>query len=76
MIKEIEDVGVAAYLRLHGFKVIGKRGRAYYFSVKPDEEVSFNEAMFDFPNSPYHDYDSHLIALKKLPNYLPNGFGN
>lgn len=67
--KSVEDIGIAAYLRMHGFKVVGRKGKIFYFQIQSEEEGAFNEAVFDYPNSPYHDFDSHLMALKKLPHY-------
>jgi len=68
--KSIEDLGVAAYLRMHGFTVVGRKGKIFYFDVLDKDEEAFNEAVFEYPNSPYHEFDSHIMALKKLPHYI------
>jgi len=67
----IDDMGVAAYLRMHGFKIVGKKGRNYYFEYPIREENEFKRCTFEYVNSPYHDFDSHLMAIKKLKEYLP-----
>lgn len=66
-----EDLGVAAYLRMNGFKIVGRKGRAFFFDIQATEEEAFNETIFDYPNSTYHDFDANLMALKKLPHYIP-----
>jgi len=68
--KSTEDLGAAAYLRMHGFKVVGRKGKTFYFEIMREEEDAFNEAIFDYPNSPYHDFDTHIMALKKLPHFV------
>lgn len=70
--KSTEDLGVAAYLRMHGFKVCGRKGKIFYFDIMSEEEEAFNEAVFEYPNSPYHDFDANIMALKKLPHYISN----
>jgi len=70
MRKMVEDLGVAAYLRMHGFKVVGRKGKLFYFNVLTTDETAFNECIFEYPNSPYHEFDSHLMSLKKLPHFL------
>jgi len=37
-----------------------------------EEDTAFNEAIFEYPNSPYHEFDTHIMALKKLPHYIPS----
>jgi hypothetical protein len=74
--KSTEDLGIAAYLRMHGFKVVGRKGKAFYFEINREEDIAFNETIFEYPNSPYHDFDTHLMALKKLPHYVPGPKGH
>ena len=70
--KSTEDLGAAAYLRMHGFKVVGRKGKIFYFDIMREEEEAFNEALFDYPNSPYHDFDMNIMVLKKLPHFIPS----
>ena len=70
--KSVEDLGVAAYLRMHGFKVIGRKGKAVYFEINESEENEFNRDSFEYVNSPFHDFDSHIKSLKKIREYLPD----
>ena len=68
--KSIEDLGAAAYLRMHGFIVVGRKGKVFYFDVLDKDEEAFCETTFEYPNSPYHEFDAHIMALKKLPHYV------
>ena len=68
---EVEDLGSAAYLNMNGFKIIGKRGKQVYFEVSKGDEQEFNRHKYDYLASPYHDFDSKLMSLKKLGDYLP-----
>lgn len=75
--KGVEDLGVAAFLRMHGFRVVGRKGKTFFFDVmNKEEEDKFHEAVFEYPNSPYHDFDANLMALKKLPHYVPDDQAN
>jgi hypothetical protein len=70
--KSVEDLGAAAYLKMHGFKIVGRKGKVFYFEIMREEENAFHEAMFEYPNSPYHDFDAHIMGLKKLPHFVPS----
>jgi hypothetical protein len=36
--KFVNDLGVAAWLLMHGYTVIGKRARSIYFELSSEEE--------------------------------------
>lgn len=68
--KFVTDLGVAAYVLMHQFKVVGKRGRAIYFECEPDAEDQFNELVLDYmPPSDFYLFDACLMALKKNNPY-------
>lgn len=69
--KTISDLGVSAYLRMHGFKCVGRKARNFYFELDEDQSNEFDQLTFDYANSPMHDFDSCIMSLKKLPEYLP-----
>lgn len=69
--KQIDDMGVAAYLKMQGFKVVGRKGKNFFFDLPPEDEPEFDEKTFEFVNSVFHNYDANLMALKKMPNYVP-----
>jgi hypothetical protein len=69
--KSVSDLGVAAYLRLHGFKCIGRKARNFYFELDEEQSDEFSQLCFDYGNSPMQDFDNCIMMLKKLPEYLP-----
>jgi hypothetical protein len=77
--KCVTDLGVAAYILMHeydekrslGAKVIGKRGRQVYFEHLPGKGVEFNRRSYEYLPSQFHTYDSNLMSLKKIGEYMP-----
>lgn len=69
--KSVNDLGIAAYLMMHGYKVIGRRNRSVYFEIKESEAVEFDGLGFEYLSSPYHQFDSNLMAIKKIGEYEP-----
>lgn len=63
----VEDLGIAAYLKMHAYKVLGKKGRYVYFEVSKDEVKDFEKLITEYLNSEFHNFDHHLISIKKLP---------
>ena len=54
MEKKVNDLGIAAYLKMHGYKVTGRRNRTIFFEIKEEESQEFEKLTFDYLNSPYH----------------------
>jgi hypothetical protein len=69
--KAVSDLGVAAYIKMHGFKCIGRKNRNFYFVMSETEVKQFEELKIEYGNSPFHDFDANLMSLKKLGEYLP-----
>lgn len=69
--KSVPDLGVAAYVRMHGFKCVGRKGRNFFFEMDEGQDNEFDQLCVDYSNSPMHDFDSCIMSLKKLPEYLP-----
>ena len=69
--KSVSDLGVSAYIKMHGFKCVGRKNRNFYFEIEENQANEFDQLTFDYSNSPMHDFDSCLMSLKKLPEYLP-----
>ena len=57
MLKEIRDIGIAAYLVMHEYKLRDKKDKSFLFEVVSDESKKF------------HHFDSCLMSLKKLDEY-------
>jgi hypothetical protein len=70
--KSVNDLGIAAYLMMHGYKVIGRRNRTVFFEIKEEEVSEFDALGFEYLSSPYHQFDSCLMSLKKVGEYDPN----
>ena len=65
--KFVTDLGAAAFLLMHKFKLLGKKGSSFYFDIHtPDEESQFDEMNLQYASSPFHDFDSKLMSLKKI----------
>lgn len=72
--KAVSDLGIGAYLLMHGYDVAGKKGKTIYFSLKNEEDEvrKFDKLTVEYLSSPYHRFDSCLMALKKVPDYKPD----
>lgn len=69
--KFVTDLGAAAFLLMHKFKLIGKKGRAFYFDINSkDEEKQFDELNLQYTSSEFHDFDSKLMSLKKIGEFV------
>jgi hypothetical protein len=76
--KEVSDLGVAAYLLMHeyresrlGFKVVGKKGKFIYFCHPVGKDEEFERLCYEYLPSQFQSYDSNLMALKKIGEYMP-----
>jgi hypothetical protein len=70
MQKPVPDLGAAAYLKMHGFKCAGRRGRNFYFEVAEEDLEKFDMLNLEYVNSSYHAFDSAIMCLKKIGEYL------
>lgn len=64
----VTDLGAAAYILMHKYKVVGKKGKAIYFDIEGDDR--FDEIALDYISSDYHRFDSCLMSLKKIGEYV------
>jgi hypothetical protein len=78
--KVVSDLGVAAYLLMHeyrpksiGVKVIGKKGKYVYFEHPQGRGEDFERLSYQYLPSQFQTYDSNLMALKKIGEYMPRG---
>lgn len=71
--KYVNDLGVAAYLLMHGYAVIGKRGRSIYFECENKEAAAeFDLLVLEYqPPNDFYTFDSCLMFLKKINEYIP-----
>jgi hypothetical protein len=67
VVKHVEDLGAAAFLLMHGYKVIGKEDPCVVmFLIGVKEESEFEQQALDYLSSDYHRFDSCLMSLKKI----------
>ncbi len=71
--KFVNDLGVAAYILMHGYIVIGKKGRSIYFECANDEEAAeFDRLLLEYqPPNEFYTFDSCLMFLKKINECVP-----
>ncbi len=62
----VNDLGVGAFVMMHGFKIIRKSGNTIYFDVTEKEEDEFERLQMEYLNSDFHRFDSFLMAIKKM----------
>lgn len=70
--KHITDLGAAAYLHMHKYKVAGRVGKAIVFEVYRDEQREFEDRMLEYLTSDFHRFDSCLMSLKKIGEFVPD----
>lgn len=71
VIKSVSDLGAAAYLLMHGHKVIGRQGRDFFFEVHEEEADEFEQRNLEYLSSEFHRFDSYIMSLKKTKEYTP-----
>lgn len=71
--KYVNDLGVAAYLLMHGYTVVGKRQKSIYFECHtPQEAEEFDALVLEYqPPNEFYTFDSCLMFLKKINEYVP-----
>lgn len=71
MQKTVSDLGAGAYLLMHGYKVIGRRAKDFMFEVSESDENDFEQRKLEYLSSEFHRFDSYIMSLKKIGEYLP-----
>lgn len=66
----VTDLGAAAYILMHKYKVVGKRGKAIYFEVDVESAEKFDELALEYISEDFHRFDSCLMSLKKIGEYI------
>lgn len=68
--KEVSDLGAGAYLLMHGYHVIGRKGKLIIFEVEKSGVSEFEQRSMEYLSSEFHRFDSCLMSLKKVPEYI------
>lgn len=67
----VTDLGAAAYLLMHKFRILGRKGKSYFFEIFSNEENDqFQDLNLQYANSEFHNFDSKLMSLKKIGSFL------
>lgn len=76
--KFVNDLGVAAYLLMYGYNVVGKKGKSIYFECNTQEAArGFDELVLEYqPPNDFYTFDSCLMFLKKINEYVPEDIEN
>ncbi len=71
--KFVNDLGIAAYLLMHGYAVIGKKGRSIYFECENESSAEdFDNLLLEYqPPNEFCILDSCLMYLKKINDQDP-----
>lgn len=65
--KFMTDLGAAAYIMMHNYRIVGRRGKAFYFEINNDEESeTFDQLRLEYVTSEFHEFDSALMSVKKI----------
>jgi hypothetical protein len=68
---EITDLGAAAYVLMKGYDVVGREGQKFFFNIKEKGTDAFQRRRLDYLSSEFHRFDSCLMSLKKIGDYMP-----
>jgi len=66
----VTDLGAAAYILMHKYKVVGRKGKAIYFDVEDESADKFDDTALEYISSDFHRFDSCLMSLKKIGEYI------
>lgn len=66
IIVSVKDMGVAAYLFIHKYKLEGRRGREFDFIIDESEQEEFRKKQVEYVNSVFCEFDNALMSLKRL----------
>ena len=66
MQRTVSDLGAGAYLLMHGWKPLGRRGKDIIFDVKEEEVVEFDSLQLNYLTSEFHRFDACIMSLKKM----------
>lgn len=66
--KLVNDLGAAAYIMMHKYEAVGKKGKSIVFEINEEDIGEFDLLYRKYLNSEFHRFDSCLMSLKKLPD--------
>jgi hypothetical protein len=66
MQKSVSDLGAGAYLLMHGWKPLGRRGKDIIFDVDEADVSEFDDLQLRYLTSEFHRFDACIMSLKKM----------
>ena len=72
MVIETNDLGLAAYIKMNGQKLMSINGKVFVF----ESERELDDWYVEYSNSCCHRHDTELLNLRKMmkrPNRNPSG---
>jgi hypothetical protein len=69
MIRTVGDLGSGAYLLMHKWKPLGRKGRDILFEVSDAENKEFEALQLQYLTSEFHRFDACIMSLKKMNEY-------
>ena len=69
MITSVSDLGAGAYLLMHGWKPLGRKGKDIMFEVSDEESKEFNALQLQYLTGEFHRFDACIMSLKKMGEY-------
>mgnify|MGYP000119574620 CR=1 FL=1 len=68
--RSVSDLGCAAYILMHKFKVMGRNGKDIYFQLnETNTSEKFDQLTLDYLSSEFHRFDACIMSLKKIGEY-------
>jgi hypothetical protein len=68
--RTVTDLAMGAYVKMHGYKCVGRKNRSFFFEMNEDDSSQFEQLKLDYINSQFHAFDSEIMALKKIGEYV------
>lgn len=69
MVKTVSDLGSGAYLLMHSFQPLGRRGKDILFEVAEKDVKEFESIQLQYLTSEFHRFDACIMSLKKMNDY-------
>jgi len=69
MLKAVSDLGAGAYLLMHGWKPLGRKGKDIMFEVSDTETQEFESRQLEYLTGEFHRFDACIMSLKKMQEY-------
>ncbi len=66
VIGTVKDLGMAAFMKMKGYKLLKRRGKEFDFAINESEQEEFEKDQIEYVNSSFAEFDAQIMNLKKL----------